>query len=117
MGKRTKVNLFLLEISTAENCSRAGGDLKRQHHNSMKVIFILKGTTVNSTCVCTFSVQNMYLLTFMFVKNSSIERLLVAGPTVHSVGYPVTDSRESVKGCKNKARTHKTLQHPPVCCF
>lgn len=46
----------------------------------------------------------------MFVEHE----LVVAGPKVHSAPSPVTSSRKSVEGCKNKARTNKTSRHPPV---
>lgn len=68
VGKRDKVILFLLEIFTAENCSRAGGDLKDNNHKNMKVIFVLNETTMNSTCLCNFAVQIMYLYSFIFVE-------------------------------------------------
>lgn len=85
VGKRDKVILFLLEIFTAENCSRAGGDLKDNNPKNMKVIFVLNEITMNSTCLCNFAVQIMYLYSFILVKNTSIEQLLVAGLEVHSV--------------------------------
>lgn len=108
MGKRNKVNLFLLEISTAENCSRAGRDLKDittrtrrwslywmkpQWTQHVYVIFQYKLCSHEASC---------------FLKNTNTEQLLVVGLEVYSGLYPVTNSHESVKGSKNKVRTNKT---------